>query len=539
MLKISSNRINPSMLPKQGREILSKQEFEEIVKGGNFDIFSLEGLQAARVAVFEAARKAKPARQDKILKKAQAEFASLIRKSVELEGPDGKRIVDFFIRKRFIKKGAEGIDKAKSILNEEEGKKNKMNLSTVEKSLLKVIKKAVDEDNENNENNEDKNDKDASADDETMKVLQALQEKGLIELDNNGEVKQITDAGIEFLGKDSGDNESNGNENEDNNKEGEEETSTEGTEDNENVKTGGGKEEHDNTGEDEGGPGSAEEKLKDAFKEEDNQSEEGKKENTTDEGNEGNEGNENDEEGVKQEEGGEDKQNYRNENDKENPDDNENPENDNDNQESTQEQDSKFDEIKNEEGQLDDDKLMNYAKKTSTADLQAFADDPQSDERLVKVAQQELADRKEGKSSEPAPNNNGMGENKGMEGEDNEEGIDPDAQSKQELMNWIDEYFDEHDIEDFRKYVTELISQSPKELKILKEHYRTDYSQKNGGNQVSEIDEDEFGDWVKEYLAHQPYPHLKDYATKLIQKNPDAFKDLQSKYENLKKNNMI
>jgi hypothetical protein len=71
-------------------------------------------------------------------------------------------------------------------------------------------------------------------------------------------------------------------------------------------------------------------------------------------------------------------------------------------------------------------------------------------------------------------------------------------------------------------------------LKELKNHYRNDFSGKNGGNTVQKVDKEEFDTWLDEYLSHLPFNDVKDYAAKLIAKNPKEFKSLKSQFGDVK-----
>jgi len=307
-------------------------------------------------------------------------------------------------------------------------------------------------------------------DDETKEVLDTLKEEGLIEMDDNYNVRGLTNEGRHYSGEDNDEEEGNNfnNENEsshddnDNENENEEENNDDENNNNNNDdEEEGMKNNKENEDEEEGNgiEGNNEEEEEGDMKE--NNEEEG--------------GNNNDDE---EEEGG------GMENDKEGMEGN---------------------------GELDNEQtetLQVQAKKTSSKELQKFIDNPQNKPEYIEIAKEELNSRN------------------GDEGG--------------EFNDWIDTHFDDHDSTDLQKYVMELIQESPKELKVLKEHYRNDYPKNNqGNNHVGDIDADDFGEYVKDYIAHKPFDHLKKYAKDLVNKNPDAFEKMKSRYNKLKQSNML
>ena len=110
----------------------------------------------------------------------------------------------------------------------------------------------------------------------------------------------------------------------------------------------------------------------------------------------------------------------------------------------------------------------------------------------------------------------------------------------EELKNWIDSYFQDYDKEDLAKYVKDLILQSPAKRKELKDHYRNFYSMSNGGNKVMKVDEKDFAEWLEDqYLVNFSFGDLKDYALRLLSKNPKEINKLKSAYTELQQNNML
>lgn len=175
-----------------------------------------------------------------------------------------------------------------------------------------------------------------------------------------------------------------------------------------------------------------------------------------------------------------------------------------------------------------EDDLKTFAQSTSDEDLQKFIQSPNVDDSHKKIAEEELARRSGQEMNENTENQEG-----------NEDAPDAEQQSKDEFSNWVDEHFSSHDPEDLRDYTKKLILQSPSKIKELKEHYRQDYSKNNAGNSISKIDKAEFDTWLDQYLDHLPFTDLKDYANKLLKKDPRAFKDLKGRYEELKTNDML
>jgi len=154
------------------------------------------------------------------------------------------------------------------------------------------------------------------------------------------------------------------------------------------------------------------------------------------------------------------------------------------------------------------------------------------------VAQQEL-DSRNGKTdaSQNGDQNNSAADTGSDNGQSNPQ--DQAAQEEEDFKKWIDAHFSEHDEEDLANMVKDLVNQSPGKRKELKEKFKADFATNNGGNTISKVDDKEFSDWLDQYFSHLPFNDLKDYANKLVSKNPEAFNSMKKKYKMFKDNNML
>jgi len=189
---------------------------------------------------------------------------------------------------------------------------------------------------------------------------------------------------------------------------------------------------------------------------------------------------------------------------------------------------------------MDEQELRAHAKNTSTEDLKQFLGSSK-DELQTKIATEELATREAGggqNNAQPVP---GSPESQATPPVPGEEGkVDPldfknpvaGEENKKKFDEWVQNYLEDHDREDFEAMITKLILNDPKETKVLKQHYREDFSASSRvGNKVERVDNKEFQKWLGDYLAHQPYDHLKLYAIRLLKADPGAMNDIKNKYK--------
>jgi len=195
-----------------------------------------------------------------------------------------------------------------------------------------------------------------------------------------------------------------------------------------------------------------------------------------------------------------------------NNDDDDNGDNNDDDDDDDDEGNNKKEDNNNAGGdvEIDEDKLKMHAKNTPDDKLEEYVNDKENPEEYRDVAKEELEDRENGK------------------GEEEEE-------EKAKYDEFVDNFLDDHDIEDLQEYTKGLIKEIPGEIKTLKEHYRNEYGSKHKGNSVDgKIDADDFDEYVDEYLATKPLKHLKEYTKALLAKNPGAYKKMKTNYEEIK-----
>lgn len=177
------------------------------------------------------------------------------------------------------------------------------------------------------------------------------------------------------------------------------------------------------------------------------------------------------------------------------------------------------------------EELEKFAKETATATLEKFYK-VSNDEDKKNIVKLELQRRGFDVNNLLSDDKNGEGN-----GKDN---LPKTTEEVEELKNWIDSYFQDYDKEDLAKYVKDLILQSPAKRKELKDHYRNFYSMSNGGNKVMKVDEKDFAEWLEDqYLVNFSFGDLKDYALRLLSKNPKEINKLKSAYTELQQNNML
>ena len=177
------------------------------------------------------------------------------------------------------------------------------------------------------------------------------------------------------------------------------------------------------------------------------------------------------------------------------------------------------------------EELEKFAKETATATLEKFYK-VSNDEDKKNIVKLELQRRGFDVNNLLSDDRNGEGNGKNN--------LPKTTEEVEELKNWIDSYFQDYDKEDLAKYVKDLILQSPAKRKELKDHYRNFYSMSNGGNKVMKIDEKDFAKWLEDqYLVNFSFGDLKDYALRLLSKNPKEINKLKSAYTELQQNNML
>lgn len=177
------------------------------------------------------------------------------------------------------------------------------------------------------------------------------------------------------------------------------------------------------------------------------------------------------------------------------------------------------------------EELEKFAKETATATLEKFYK-VSNDEDKKNIVKLELQRRGFDVNNLLSDDKNGEGNGKNN--------LPKTTEEVEELKNWIDSYFQDYDKEDLAKYVKDLILQSPAKRKELKDHYRNFYSMSNGGNKVMKVDEKDFAEWLEDqYLVNFSFGDLKDYALRLLSKNPKEINKLKSAYTELQQNNML
>jgi len=334
-----------------------------------------------------------------------------------------------------------------------------------------------------------------NADEHTMETLQMLSNKHLIEMDDEGNITEITDTGQEMLREygEMGDPH-------DENDNGEEDMNNNGEEEDNNKMNVNGKEDHEYEDDDPQGRMKIEgdgahvgkPKMDENGKKEEEGSENGeakmgingkpemgkKKIDMNGDGSEKEGEYEGAGEEASEEEGG-----------------------------ASEEEDGAGEGEGGDNMQMDEEKLKMHAHATPTEKLEEYVENDENPDNLQEIAQSELDDREDGDSD------GGMNDN-------------------DKFDKFIENHFDEHDIEDLQEYTKGLIKTIPGEIKTLKTHYRNEYPTKNKGNAVTgKIDGEEFETYVDEYLEAKPFEHLKEYAKALLTKNPDAYKAMQGKYQ--------
>lgn len=457
--------------------IITPNELELLIKGGKVQVFNLEGLNKYRKDLFDLSKNAPDNLKDSILEKSQQDFNSIAAFKIKTE----EGLKDIFLK---------AIPEKTTVDNEKENEEDNDNeITEDEYNLLVLI-------NENlSNNNEDESAEDLAEESEPPKtteeiksLLQSLQDKGYITFEeNNGvcNVTSITDDGKAMLEDEEGsDEEDNDEENSDGG----------GENDNEENK------DNDNSEED------SEEDVKNQNSNKEDENSNDNSDDSSDNNNSGSDNEDNDENKEGQEGEG----------------------NDN-NQNQGEEEDNK------NKGPIDEAQATQFAKETSTEDLQIFIDNPNSAPNLVEIAKKELEQRNGGNNGEE----NQQGGGQPGDNANSNNGGEEKPEDEEEFKQWMNQHLDDHDIEDLRAYTKKLILQSPGKLKELKEHYRGDFTKNNGGNRLDKIDQEQFDEWLDQYLSHLPLGDLKDYASKLIAKNPKEFTNLKKQFGELKENNML
>lgn len=571
MRKISQDQLRRDIFkPLAEHELLSKAQFEKAFPASKFERYNISGLNKARLAVFEKC-KANPDQQEDIIQKANIDFNSLKRVNVMLSTPEGKNFETvFFVRA--LEKGMQGeeinltkdeskkkksdpdndgdddsvgskknpdenedVDNTdKNSGQENDEKEETENESETDKDeeeetdevseeameVLAFIKETLDADGKVNE--KEISEEEGLSDDETNALIEELVQKGYIdaEEDENGRgynITGITEEGLAAMGNE--DSEADAGATDEDNQAGDDQNSADVQGDKivmdkkefidehkklvDKLDQSGNKEEAADQKEELNGV-QAEDKQEngaDANADTDNQGE--------DQTGSGDQSKQQTDVEDQTGDGKDDQSQQGDSGHKPTPD---------EKQGAAQ---------AGQQGGMDTNQLADFAKQTPTDKLKEYVADQSNPPANIQVAQAEL-DRRE-KEGDAGPGAQGMGQEETPE----------EKAEKDEFDGWLGDYFDNHDIEDLQELTKSLILASPSETKILKDHYRNDFKGQNKGNQALKVDKKEFEEWLSQYLEHYPQAHLKEYATKLASKDPDALNKLKGKYKALKDNKIV
>jgi len=523
----------------QQSDLLTLEQFNALVKADNLEVFSKEGLDKYRNKLFELGKQGNKSTQDAYIQKAKDEFDSLVLKQVIMKGEDGKELIaTVYVRpissENLLKaEGAPGLGGPRPLSVDEymsfdgEGKitkgfKDKFESKMKEWGISDISELKEKDDEEQKKFWEEIDASHTSKEEGGKKKGKKMMAKG----HNGDEDTELSDEEAECLVfiKDVLDEEGDVEVEELENL-----VEEEGLADKDTMaivlklaKLGlieADEETSEVTGiTEEGMEAIAEYEAEEGMEDGDEDDEDGGGMNNDDEDDEGDEGGMNggdeDEDGGENDDDGEEKEGVMGDEDDEDDDDEE------------------------EEGQdddgvaapMDEETAKTHAKSAPTENLEDYVKNKENPEEMIEVAQEELDGRNK-MDMDGDENEDGDGD------EDEEEEVE--VKEKKEFEQWVDSHFDDHDIEDLRKMVKLLIMEAPGEMKVLKEHYREEYPGKNKGNKADKIEDESFNEFLDEYLEHKPFPHLKDYAKKLLNKNPDAFVKMKKKYSDLKDNDML
>jgi len=509
---------------------LLEEDFNNLMKGGNIEVFDINGLNQAREAIYKTIKE-NPKDEAEILKSAHNDFAQLHKKTVLLK--DGNQ-TDYWLRE----------------LSKGHGK-----VSDGAYKMLSEIAKYFAMDDEEMEQQDQMGDEDmGSADDESKVLIEELVNAGLIQMDDEGNIDSITPDGSESL--------QHYEENMD--EDGDKDMNNDGD---------GMDDQNQNPNDMDSSPQNQSDNQKDDAVDGDNQDPDMQR---NDDQNDPNMSNDNDnaaDEAAAAAEAAANADGANADGDNADPymDDNNNGDAANQNDPYNEEQnnpqmqeddingveddpgsqemgdgaddpenDGTGDDDMGEQGnQYSPEQLQEMVQSASDDDLKAFVQDPAQPDNLKQIAAKELERRAGGGQQEMGNDDQNMDQNQ----MGNQNQVDPQEEAENEFQEWMDKHFDEWDREDMEDMVKDMMMKSPGKRKEMKMAFKEQYPRDNDNNQfsgrVNKEGVDDLNEFILKYLGNMTEPDLKKYGMELMSKSPEYTGKMKKTYTSFKDSGMI